>query len=756
DAISAASYDDGGTLVIDRAGVREYLNSIAGYSGIIGVLTCDDFGDCGSQRISVIQHNDSSDWQAGTANVVFTYNPASSAQVGDIAAAVDLASVCPSPIVIQTDWFPEAEHGAMYELGGEGYTMDADNMVVRGPGQLGGVPLGIDIEIRTGGPAIGWSPVSSHVYTDDSITLGYASTDSQILQFGDTPMMSVVAPLEKNPQMIMWDPGTYPDVHTIADLGEQGIIINIFGGGTFSSVFVAEGIWSEDQVDPSYDGSPAVFVASEGEVAQQGFASAEPYQYEHVYEEWGKPVRYQLLHDAGFPVYSQNLGIRVDDLESLRPCLELFVPVVQQAVVDYDASPERANAIIVDAVVTFDSFWSYDMDLAAFSHATQRNLGLIGNGPDSTVGNMEASRIQAMIDKEAAAGMDFPDGLTVDQLMTNEFIDMSIGFPEPDYSSFDANGDGVIRIGVAAAGPADDGAYYQAVVDAAIELSAALGFEDPIVVDEIQAADAATELSNLAEQGVDIIVVGASEIAEPLPDLTEKYPDIFWYCNCGAGFETLPGLAQTTDDSSEISYSAGYASGLLLQDRGDSSAAFIGCCDLGFEKEAFLAFEMGLQAVDPSFTVTYVPTGAYPYDFDNVPNATEAFNNAVATGVGVVYPYLGGAHEPVVQLANESGVAVLSAGASDVCTREGDVSWDIAVRFDGGDYVAAVFPQIFDGRITEGDTKMFRVGVDPEPGAIICNATAEQQAAMDAVYAEIASGAFAGEFGAIKGAAYGG
>ena len=51
---------------------------------------------------------------------------------------------------------------------------------------------------------------------------------------------------------------------------------------------------------------------------------------------------------------------------------------------------------------------------------------------------------------------------------------------------------------------------------------------------------------------------------------------------------------------------------------------------------------------------------------------------------------------------------------------------------------------------------MFRVGVDPEPGAVICNATAEQQAAMDAVYAEIASGAFAGEFGAIQGAAYGG
>ena len=325
-----------------------------------------------------------------------------------------------------------------------------------------------------------------------------------------------------------------------------------------------------------------------------------------------------------------------------------------------------------------------------------------------------------------------------------------------DYSAFDANGDGVITIGVAAAGPADDGAYYQAVVDAAIELSEANGFETPIVVDKIEAANAATELSNLAEQGVDIIIVGASEIAEPLPDLTEKYSDIFWYCNCGAGFASLPGLAQSLDDSSEISYTAGYASGLLLQDRGSTVAYFIGCCDLNFEMEALLSFEMGLQAVDSAFTVTYVPTGDWPYDFDNVPNATEAFNTAVAEGVGVVYPYLGGAHEAIVQLANENGVAVLSAGPSDVCTREGDLTWDIAVRFDGGDYVAAIFPQIFAGDIVEGETKVFRVGVDSEPGAVICNATADQQAAMDSVYAEIASGAFAAEFGAIKGAAYGG
>ena len=67
-----------------------------------------------------------------------------------------------------------------------------------------------------------------------------------------------------------------------------------------------------------------------------------------------------------------------------------------------------------------------------------------------------------------------------------------------DLMAFDANGDGEVRIGIAAAGPRDDGAYYQAVVDAAEEFSAENGLGEVIVVDNIQAADAATELENLA------------------------------------------------------------------------------------------------------------------------------------------------------------------------------------------------------------------------------------------------------------------
>jgi basic membrane protein A len=327
----------------------------------------------------------------------------------------------------------------------------------------------------------------------------------------------------------------------------------------------------------------------------------------------------------------------------------------------------------------------------------------------------------------------------------------------PDLESFDANGDGEVRIGIAAAGPRDDGAYYQAVVDAAEEFSAENGLGEVIVVDNIEAANAATELENLAQQPVDILIVGASEIAEPMPDLAEQYSDIFWYCNCGAGFPESEFFLQSQDNGAGIAYTAGVASGILLRDSGGDSATMIGCCDLGFEKEHYLAYELGLKSVDETFTFTYVPSGDFPFDFDNVQNATAAFENAVAEGADLIYPYLGGAHEPVVALANAGGQIVLSAGASDVCTREGDLTWDVAVRFDGGDYVREIFPLILTGEAVEGDVIVFSPGEEPDvSGAVICEVTPEQQTEMDDAFALVASGDLAAQFGEIAGQAYGG
>ena len=338
-----------------------------------------------------------------------------------------LAGVCPDPLVIQTDWFPESEHGAMYEMVGDGYTVDADQKSVSGPMVLDGEDLGIEIQVRAGGPAIGSTPVASIMATDDDITLGYGSTDGQVLRYEESPLLSIMAPLDKNPQIVMWDPEGIPEAETIADLGELGTTIQVFGPATWQDVLAGLGVLSLDQIDPSYDGSPARFIA-EGNIAQQGFASAEPYEYENHIEEYGRPVSFQLLSDAGFEVYSQTISIQPHRQAELDACLKVLVPIIQQSTVNFYGSPERANAIIVDAVAKYDTFWSYAADLAAFSVGAQLDLGLAGNGPDNTVGNMDLDRLQRVIDSMRTANLNFPDDLTPEDLATNEYIDKSIGF----------------------------------------------------------------------------------------------------------------------------------------------------------------------------------------------------------------------------------------------------------------------------------------------------------------------------------------
>jgi hypothetical protein len=352
---------------------------------------------------------------------------AGSSSVSNVSTG-SLSGICPETIVVQTDWFPESEHGALYQLMGDDYVVDVDKKTVEGSLiDANGTDTGVDIEIRTGGPAIGYSPVSSTMATDPSITMGYVLTDDAAFSYDKIETLAVVAPLEINPQIIMWDPETYPDIETISDLGEAGITINAFGGASYLQVFIGEGVVSEEQVDESYDGSPARFIAEGGKIAQQGFASAEPYQYKNEFTDWGKDVAYQLIHDAGFEIYAAPLAIRAEEKDELSACLTEFVPLVQQAAIDFIENGSRAVAIIIDTVEKFNDFWVYSEGVANYSIATMKELGLVGNGSDATLGNFDFERANGVLDKMRAAGLDIPADLKAEDIYTNEFVDMTIG-----------------------------------------------------------------------------------------------------------------------------------------------------------------------------------------------------------------------------------------------------------------------------------------------------------------------------------------
>ena len=70
-----AEINGAGQLVIDKAGIRSSVAALRDYSGLTGSISCDDFGDCGSQKIVIVHHTDADDVEAGMDNVVFEYIP---------------------------------------------------------------------------------------------------------------------------------------------------------------------------------------------------------------------------------------------------------------------------------------------------------------------------------------------------------------------------------------------------------------------------------------------------------------------------------------------------------------------------------------------------------------------------------------------------------------------------------------------------------------------------------------------------------
>ena len=117
-----------------------------------------------------------------------------------------------------------------------------------------------------------------------------------------------MAGLEISPQIIQWSPTAHPTWKAIADIGKTSTPVLYFQGASYMDYLIGKGILKKSQVNGSYDGTPTVFVASGGQDAVQGFATAEPYIWSHDVRSWDKPLKYQLIADAGFNFYQQAIG----------------------------------------------------------------------------------------------------------------------------------------------------------------------------------------------------------------------------------------------------------------------------------------------------------------------------------------------------------------------------------------------------------------------------------------------------------------
>jgi hypothetical protein len=356
--------------------------------------------------------------------------PARSASSG---GAQDLRGVCPQTVVFQADWQPEAEHGFLYNLLGDNYQADTQKKKVSGPLVLDGVDTGVKLEIRTGGPAVGFQPVPALMYTDKSINLGYVATDEAVQYSLKQPTTAVMAQMDVSPLAILWDKGTHPGFKNIADVGRTDTKVLYTKGLAYMDYLVGSGLLNSSQLDGSYTGAPDLFLANRGKAAVQGFITSEPYIYENEIKAWGKPLTGQLVNDTGYPEYFAALSVRSGDKDQLAPCLKKLVPILQKSQVEFVQKPDRAIKAIVSLVKEYNTGWQYSEGLARFSAKQLLTQGIVSNGRDRTLGDFQTERIQRIIDITTpiftAQRKPIKNGLRPADIATNQFIDPSIGLP---------------------------------------------------------------------------------------------------------------------------------------------------------------------------------------------------------------------------------------------------------------------------------------------------------------------------------------
>jgi len=194
------------------------------------------------------------------------------------------------------------------------------------------------------------------------------------------------------------------------------------------------GILRQSQVDGSYDGSPARFVAGRGQDAVQGYATNEPWAWEHEVRQWGRPLAYQLVYDTGYPNYPNVLAIRPSEQDKLDACLHKLVPVIQRAQVEFMTKPDAAVSVILAVDAAYRSGFPYSRPLAENAVRVMRDESIAGNGSNPTLGDFNTGRIARLIQilTPILEGLHKPakDGLGAVDVATNAYTDPGIGLPD--------------------------------------------------------------------------------------------------------------------------------------------------------------------------------------------------------------------------------------------------------------------------------------------------------------------------------------
>ena len=293
-------------------------------------------------------------------------------------------------VAIQLNWFPEVEHGGVYQaLAETDYTR-----------------AGLKVDVRPGGRATPIAPELSMGRCQFAIL---NADDVVLYRAAGVPVVALLAAAQQHPRCILIraDAG----VANFEDLA--GRTLQCQAGRAYLKFLQARGVLDDVRLVP-YSGSISAML-TDPTIAVQGYVNAEPL----LAQQQGVDVTTLLVRELGWNPYSSVL-VTTESMIADRPeVVRRFVAATAAGWTNYLKNPTLGNAAILRANPT-------GMTEEAVRYGAEVFNSLAKTEDDSPLGSMTRQRWQTLIEQLESLKLIDPGQVDAEDCYDGRYLEMEL------------------------------------------------------------------------------------------------------------------------------------------------------------------------------------------------------------------------------------------------------------------------------------------------------------------------------------------
>lgn len=292
-------------------------------------------------------------------------------------------------VTVQLNWFPETEHGGLFQALADGSYEAAELAVTLRPGGPG-TQTGVEVGTQRAQFAIA------------------NADDVALYRQGGLDVVAVMAAMQNHPRCVIAHAES--GVESFDDL--QGKIFQCQAGRSYVEFMRAKGFLEGVQEVP-YSGSIAPFLANQ-QMVVQGYSCAEPL----LAEQRGVKVKTLMVSDLGFNPYSSVLITSGELIRTDPELVRQVVRLTRQGWQGYLQDPAQANAAILKA-----NEEAMTPEVLEFGAGVMKELATPEGTSIDQVGKMEPQRWETLVQQLADLELVDPQQVKPEDCYTLEFLE---------------------------------------------------------------------------------------------------------------------------------------------------------------------------------------------------------------------------------------------------------------------------------------------------------------------------------------------